>query len=78
MLLLDFIKSWPLLPTMAWGTFLSCLGFGMLPFGSSVGYCVASMLVITSGEMLWMPLASGWVAQRSARGNQGMYMGWIR
>ena len=33
MLLLDFIRNWPLLPTMAWGTFLSCLGFGMLPFG---------------------------------------------
>lgn len=76
MLLLDFIRNWPLLPMMAWGTFLSCLGFGMLPFGDSVTYCVLSMLVLTLGEMLWMPLASGWVAQRSARGNQGMYMGW--
>ncbi len=76
MLLLDFIRNWPLLPMMGWGTFLSCLGFGMLPFGDSVTYCVLSMLVLTLGEMLWMPLASGWVAQRSARGNQGMYMGW--
>ena len=34
------------------------------------------MLVITLGEMLWMPLASGWIAHRSDRGNRGMYMGW--
>jgi MFS family permease len=34
------------------------------------------MLVITLGEMLWMPLASGWIAERSQRGNRGLYMGW--
>jgi MFS family permease len=48
----------------------------MLPFGTSGGYCVLSMLVITLGEMLWMPLASGWIAHRSDRGNRGLYMGW--
>ena len=76
MLLLDYIRHRPLVPIIGWGTLLSCLGFGILPFGQSVAYCVFCMLVITLGEMLWMPLASGWIAQRSARGNQGMYMGW--
>jgi MFS family permease len=76
MLLLDFVSGWPPIRVIGWGAMLSCLGFGMLPWGRSVAFCVASMLVITLGEMLWMPLASGWIAQRSRRGNRGMYMGW--
>ena len=75
MLLLDYVQRWPLVPLIGCGTLLSCVGFGMLPFGGSVAYCVTSMLIITLGEMLWMPLASGWIAQRSRRGNRGSYMG---
>ncbi len=33
------------------------------------------MLILTVGEMLSMPLSSGWVAQRSRKGRQGWYMG---
>ncbi len=76
MLLLNAIRRWPLLPTIGCGALLSCVGFGILPFGSSAGYCVFSMLVITLGEMLWMPLATGWISHRSDRGDRGMYMGW--
>ncbi len=76
MLLLNMLRRWPLIPVIGCGALLSCVGFGMLPFGQSFVYCVLSMLVITLGEMLWMPLASGWVAHRSDRGERGMYMGW--
>ena len=75
MVLLDYVRRWPSVRVIGCGTLLSCLGFGILPFGRSPAYCVASMLIITLGEMLWMPLASGWVAQRSERGNRGSYMG---
>ncbi len=76
MLLLNYVWRRSLIPIIGGGCLLSCLGFGILPFGDSVGYCVLSMLVITLGEMLWMPLASGWIAHRGDRGNRGMYMGW--
>lgn len=76
MSLLEFVRKWPTMKVIAWGGFFSCLGFGILPFGNSIAYCVLSMLVITLGEMLWMPLASAWVAQRSVRGDRGRYMGW--
>ncbi len=76
MLLLNYVRRFPMMLVIGCGSLLSCLGFGMLPFGSSVIYCIASMLVITLGEMLWMPLASGWVAHRSDRGDRGLYMGW--
>ena len=76
MLLLEVVRSWPLIRVIGWGTLLSSVGFGMLPFGDSIAYCVLSMLVITLGEMLWMPLATAWVAQRSDRGDRGRYMGW--
>jgi predicted MFS family arabinose efflux permease len=76
MLLVDAIKHWPLLRTIGWGCFLSCAGFGILPFGSSLGYCVLAMLVLTVGEMLSMSLSAGYVANRAAPGSEGAYMGW--
>lgn len=76
MLLLDVVRAWPLVRTIGWGAGLSCFGFGMLPWGHTVWFCVVSMLVITLGEMLWMPLATGWVAERSDRGDRGAYMSW--
>jgi predicted MFS family arabinose efflux permease len=76
MVLLNYFRRWSMISIIGWGAFFSCLGFGMLPFGRSVAHCVFSMLVITLGEMLWMPLASGWIAHRSDRGNRGLYMGW--
>jgi MFS family permease len=76
MVLLDAIKHWPPLRTIGWGCLLSCVGFGMLPFGSSVLYAVAAMLVVTMGEMLSFPITAGFTANRSTRGNEGAYMGW--
>jgi len=76
MVLVDFVKRWPLVRTIGWGCFLSCLGFGILPFGSSISYCVLAMLVLTVGEMLSVPLSAGFVANRSPLGSEGIYMGW--
>ncbi len=76
MLLVNYVRRWPLIITIGWGCLLSCLGFGILPLSRAGWFCVFSMLVITLGEMLATPLATGFVAQRSAQGNQGLYMGW--
>ena len=76
MLLIDVVKHWPLMRTIAWGSFLSCVGFGILPFGSSGGYAVLAMTVVTVGEMLSFPLSSAFVANRSGPGREGIYLGW--
>lgn len=76
MLLIDIAKRWPLLRTVGWGCFLSCLGFGLLPFGSTFLFAVFAILIMTMGEMLSMPLAAGYVANRAPTGGEGRYMGW--
>lgn len=76
MLLLNYVSRFSLLRTIAWGCFLACLGFGMLPASHAHWFAVLSMVVITTGEMLMFPLASGFVAARSTGRNQGMYMSW--
>ena len=43
-LVLDLIQRWPLVRTIGWGYFLACVGFGILPFGSTAAYCVLAML----------------------------------
>jgi MFS family permease len=55
---------------------LACAGFGILPFGSSYAFCIFAMLIFTSGEMLALPVSSGFVANRSPRGSESLYMGW--
>ncbi len=89
MLLLRWVGNRSALKTIGWGCLLSCLGFGLLPagvllggmFGNSFGFLVVTMIVLTFGEMLSMPISSGFVAtrsrSRSSRGkNRGMYMSW--
>jgi MFS family permease len=77
MLLIDAVKHWPLMRTIAWGSFLSCMGFGILPFGASGFYAVFAMGVVTIGEMLSFPLSSAFVANRSGPGRESLYLGWF-
>lgn len=76
MILVDYVKRWPLAQTIGWGSFLVCLGFGLLPFGSSLAFAAFAMLVMTVGEMLSLPLMTGYVANRAAPGSEGQYMGY--
>jgi MFS family permease len=76
MLLLGAVKEWPLLRTIGWGSCLACVGFGMLPFGSSPSYAVLAMIVVTIGEMLSFSLAAAFVANRGPRGSESLYLGW--
>ena len=76
MLLIDAIKHRPYLRTIGWGCFLSCMGWGILPFGDSVPYAVLAMLVVTAGEMLSFGMSTGFAANRGAAGNEAAYLGW--
>jgi len=77
MVLIDAVKQWSLLRTIGWGCCLSCLGFGILPWGASLGFALLAITIVTAGEMLSHPLATAYVAQRSPRGSEGAYMGWF-
>lgn len=76
MLLVERAKHWNLLVMVGWGSFLTCAGFGILPFSNSIAFCVLSMLIITVGEMLHSPMSASWVSQRSENRDTGKYMGW--
>jgi MFS family permease len=76
MLLLQALKGWPLVRTIGWGSFLACVGFGMLPFGDTTAYAILAMLVVTAGEMLSFSLAASFVASRGQRGSESLYLGW--
>ena len=76
MLLVDYAKNWNLVLAVGWGSFLSCIGFGILPFSSLIWCAVLSMVVLTVGEMLAAPMSSSWVSHRAERGDTGAYMGY--
>lgn len=60
---------------VASGSLLLCLGFGLLPLGSTFGFALFTVLVWTVGEMLSMPAVAGVVADRAGDRNRGSYMG---
>jgi predicted MFS family arabinose efflux permease len=76
MLLISAIKQWRLMRTIALGTCIFCLGFGMLPFGQGAAYAVLAMAVVTLGEMLSFAQSSTFVANRARPGAEGAYIGW--
>ena len=76
MVLVDSIKQWSLIRTIGWGSFLACMGFGMLPFGTSGWYAVLAMLIVTVGEMLAFPIMMTYVSQRAPTGCESRYLAW--
>ena len=77
MVFVDSIKRWDPLKCLGWGSALCCLGFGMLPFGQSGYYCALAMVVLTIGEMAFLPIAAAYVVQFGPQGKEGVYMGWF-
>jgi MFS family permease len=73
--LLRLMEGRRLMPFIVWGSFLTCLGMGLLPFGTGVAMAVLSTAVWTLGEMLALPLTNTIVAERATPGTTGRYMG---
>ena len=57
------------------GAFLVCIGLALLPLGPALVFAVGSMVVLTVGEMLSMPITNTVVAERAGRSSTGRYMG---
>ena len=57
------------------GTFLFGLGMAVLPLGATWMLAVLSVVIWTVGEMLAVPAAGGWVANRASPAHRGKYMG---
>ncbi len=74
MLLLNAVARFAILKVIGWGALLTCFGFGILPWGSSFAFAVLAMGILTVGEMLLMPLATTFSAQRGNGRDQAMYM----
>lgn len=81
LVLINYVRRFSMMRIFAWGQLLSCLGFGLLPLAAGAewavacAWCVATMLILTLGEMLSMPIGMAYVAQRSTTTNRGPYMG---
>ena len=77
MLLLNFVKRFSMLRIIGWGSLLACVGFGIMPLSQTIWFAYLSMVIVTVGEMLLFPLATGFSAHRSEGRDSGMYMGWF-
>ena len=75
MWLIQSVERLNKLKVMAWGALLSCLGFGLIPFGATFPFAVFSVLVWTLGEMLSAPVATAYVSGRATDANRGTYLG---
>ena len=76
MILVDYAQRWPLLRLIGVGSFLSCIGFGILPFGTTAAFAVGAMLIVTVGEMISFPNTATYVAHLSPPGMEARYLGW--
>ncbi|HEY2738624.1 MAG TPA: MFS transporter [Thermoanaerobaculia bacterium] len=62
------------LKVVAVGTFLFCLGLGLLPLGSGFAYVAFTVAVWTTGEMMAFPVLAGITANRAGDASRGRYM----
>ena len=60
---------------IALGGFVMCVGFGLMPLGTSIPFVMMTIAVWTVGEMLILPLMNAVVADRPGPHNRGRYMG---
>jgi MFS family permease len=74
MLVINYFRKFELLSMIGLGACLACWGFGILPFFASLPIAILAIAVLTFGEMLMMPLATTFVAERSQGKDQGRYM----
>lgn len=75
MVLVHALEKAPRMPIVAAGCFLMCAGLALMPFGTSIAWVLATVVVWTLGEMLALPFLSVVVANRAGPGRIGSYMG---
>jgi MFS family permease len=75
MILVRAIEARDRMSMVGVGAFMVCGGLALLALGSSWVIAVLSMVVLTVGEMLSMPITNAVVAERAGTGSVGRYMG---
>jgi predicted MFS family arabinose efflux permease len=75
MVLIHWAERFDRMRLIGAGAFLVCLGFALMPLGTSAAYAALTIVVWTFGEMLALPLLNAAVADRAASGSRGRYMG---
>ena len=75
MLLIRAVENRDRMTMVGLGAFLVCGGLALLSLGSSWVIAVLSMVVLTVGEMLSMPITNAVVAERAGSASVGRYMG---
>ncbi len=61
---------------LALGAFLIGTGFGALALARNVPAIIATVVIWTAGEMIFLPTASAFVSEIAPRARQGEYMGY--
>jgi len=62
---------------MAFGYSLIGAGLALLAFGSSLPMLILSVIVLTIGEMIALPISSSYVAELAPDNMRGRYMGFF-
>jgi len=75
MLLTHWAERFSPLSVIGWGAMSVGFGYVVLNFGHGLPIAVLSMALWTFGEMLALPFAGGWVANRAGVKHRGKYMG---
>lgn len=75
MLLIRAVENRDRMTMVGLGALLVCGGLALLCLGSSWMIAVLSMVVLTVGEMLSMPITNAVVAERAGSASVGRYMG---
>jgi MFS family permease len=75
MVLIHLVRHRDRMHIVGIGSFLLCLGLGLMPYGVSLPYLALTVVVWTFGEMLVLPILNVVVAERAGHGVRGQYMG---
>lgn len=73
--LISFLRRFPPVSTIATGYALIGIGMGINGLGASLPLLVASMVVFTLGEIISMPVSSGYMASLAPDHMRGRYQG---
>lgn len=75
MILMEFIRKYPLTRMINISFLLLGLGFGLIPLGRGFGFAALTVAVWTFGEMLSMPLFTSLISGRAGPESRGRYLG---
>ena len=75
MILMEFIRRYPLTRMINISFLLLGFGFGLIPLGRGFGYAALTVAIWTFGEMLSMPLFTSLISGRAGPESRGRYLG---